>query len=96
MIELADRQVRSSAVGNAEYVRVIEAIQEQIRSGLLVPGDRLPSIAKLAEQYDVSKTTVKTALAILHREGWTRGQQGKATYVVGVPGESGPRSGGMA
>jgi DNA-binding FadR family transcriptional regulator len=72
-------------MGTAEYERVIEAIQEQITSGQLQPGDRLPSIAKLAEQYETSRTTVKDALRILHRERWTRGQQGKATFVVGVP-----------
>lgn len=76
-------------MGTAEYERVIEAIQEQIRSGQLQPGDRLPSIVKLAEQFGVSKTTVKTALLTLHRERWTRGQQGKAVYVIGVPGEPG-------
>jgi len=72
-------------MGTAGYQRVIEAIQEQIRSGQLKPGQPLPSIVKLAELYETSQTSVKDALRILHREGWTRGQQGKGTYVVGVP-----------
>lgn len=85
MIELVGRQAVRTTMGTAEYERVITAIQEQIRSGALQPGTPLPTIARLAEDYDVSPTTIKTALAILHREGWTRGVQGRATYVVGVP-----------
>jgi DNA-binding GntR family transcriptional regulator len=37
----------------------------------------------MAEQYDTSQTTVKTALAILRAQGVVRGHQGKATYVAG-------------
>jgi len=69
----------------AEYVRVYESVVARIRSGEWPPGHQLPSIARLADELDTSQTTVKSALMLLGRDGWTRGQQGKATYVADHP-----------
>jgi len=81
---LAGRQAGSFAVP-AEYIRVYESVVARIRSGEWPPGHPLPSISKLAEELDTSQTTVKSALMLLGRDGWTRGQQGKATYVAADP-----------
>jgi DNA-binding GntR family transcriptional regulator len=69
----------------AEYVRVYESVVALIRAGEWKPGDRLPSIVALAVQFGTSQTTVKSALMLLGRDGWTRGQQGKATFVSDAP-----------
>lgn len=81
---LAGRQAGRFAVP-AEYVRVYESVVARIRSGELAPGDPVPSIARLAAELGTSQTTVKSALVLLRRDGWTRGQQGKATYVTDEP-----------
>ena len=84
MIELAYCQAGDTTVSTPEYERVMTEIRALIAAEALRPGDRLPSIVRLAEICRASQTTVKTALLLLGREGVTRGQQGKATYVAGV------------
>lgn len=84
MVILAGRQAGRSAVP-AEYQRVYDAIVARVRAGSLKPGDRLPTIKDLAEQFVLGQSTVKFALALLEREGWTRGVQGKGIYVAENP-----------
>lgn len=66
-----------------KYVRVADAIREQIKSGQLKPGDRLPSTVKLQEQYGVSYGSIRGAMLVLKAEGLVRGQPGEAVYVTG-------------
>lgn len=80
----------------AEYERVYAGIAKKITDGVEgyrpgdpndpnKPPDRLPTIEQLRVEYGVSATTVKTALALLGRDGWTRGIQGKGTFVATNP-----------
>ncbi|HWI74690.1 MAG TPA: FCD domain-containing protein [Baekduia sp.] len=46
------------------------AIREQILAGELRPGDRLPSETRLAQQADVSRSTVREALRTLQEAGY--------------------------
>ncbi|MCP3821072.1 GntR family transcriptional regulator [Streptomyces sp. A3M-1-3] len=46
-----------------------DALRDRIRSGVLRPGDRLPTQARLAEEFGVERGTVRQALRILHDEG---------------------------
>lgn len=81
MIELLCRQAGSSII--VGYQDVVLDIERQIDSGELVRGQRLPSIAEMAEHYRLAPTTIKTALAVLRGKGRVRGEQGRATFVVG-------------
>ena len=56
-------------------------LQEQIRRGELRAGDRVPSENQLAEAYQVSRQTVRKALAILEQEGAIYALHGKGTFV---------------
>lgn len=71
----------------AEYERVYAEVVQKITDKVkrYHPGDRLPTIVQLAGEYHVSQTTVKTALTLLGRDGWTRGVQGKGTFVADSP-----------
>lgn len=71
----------------AEYERVYAGVAQKItgKAENYLPGDRLPTIVQMAREYDVSQTTVKTALTLLGRDGWTRGVQGKGTFVADSP-----------
>ncbi|MEO3817549.1 winged helix-turn-helix domain-containing protein [Plantactinospora sp. B24E8] len=69
----------------ADYQRVINAITEQIRSGELAPGDKLPTYAQLADQFKISVTTAQNALRILRERGLVEGHQGKGTFVAENP-----------
>ena len=66
-----------------KYVRVVESIREQIRTGQLKPGDKLPSIEQLKEQYGFSYGPIRTAMLLLKAEGLVRGQPGEGVYVTG-------------
>lgn len=63
------------------WERIAEHIREQIRSGQLRPGDRLPSYAALGEEHGASYGTVRMALAVLRTEGWIAGEPGVGVFV---------------
>jgi DNA-binding GntR family transcriptional regulator len=86
VIELAGRQALG-VVMPAEYERVYAEVATKIveRAEGYRPGDRLPTINDLADEFGVSATTTKTALTLLGRDGWTRGVQGKGTFVADEP-----------
>ncbi|MGO9782898.1 MAG: winged helix-turn-helix domain-containing protein [Streptosporangiaceae bacterium] len=53
----------------APWRQIHAVLRAQITSGELAPGDRLPSITSLAQQYGVAMTTVRKALDALKAEG---------------------------
>lgn len=53
--------------------------------GALKPGDRLPSLEDLSREFDVARVTVRQALELLWQDGLVSLQQGRGTYVTGVP-----------
>lgn len=63
------------------YREIIADIRKAVETGQLKPGDRLPTIAQLCEQYQASNTPVKYALRLLEAEGLIETWQGKGTYV---------------
>ncbi|OOC56398.1 MULTISPECIES: GntR family transcriptional regulator [Nocardiopsis] len=50
------------------YHQIAEALRSRITSGNLAPGDALPSEAALRQEFNVSRTTVRRALAELEAE----------------------------
>ena len=52
-----------------KYRRVVAAIRQDISQGALTPGQRMPSMAALCIQYDVSMSTIQRAVVELRREG---------------------------
>lgn len=63
------------------YKQIQIDILEQIKTGKLRPGDRVPSEKELADQYRVSQITSKNALIGLADEGVLVRVQGKGTFV---------------
>lgn len=51
------------------YTQLIAQIQQQIVTGQLMPGDRLPSVRDLAAQAGVNPNTMQRALAALEDKG---------------------------
>jgi DNA-binding GntR family transcriptional regulator len=66
-----------------EYVRIADQVADDIASGLLHPGDRLPAISQLAEQYEVSQAVVKSALLVLSTRGLVYGPEEGRIFVRG-------------
>lgn len=63
------------------YLRIAARLREQITSGELAPGQKLPSLRQLAEQHEVSDILIRRALDILRNEGLLESRKGAGTYV---------------
>src|SRR4051794_18920317 len=64
------------------YEQIANAVSQAIRSGQIKPGDRLPTVRRLASELGVSLTTVTAAFKSLAETGWTRGEIGRGTFVA--------------
>jgi GntR family transcriptional regulator len=49
--------------------QLADILRAQVASGHLSPGDRIPSIQRLAQEYGIAGSTVQKGLAILKDEG---------------------------
>ncbi|MCX4667995.1 GntR family transcriptional regulator [Streptomyces sp. NBC_01381] len=65
----------------ALYQQVAAAIREAILSGEFEPGAPLPSEAQLIQRYQVSRPTVRNAVAALRAEGLIEVRHGKGSFV---------------
>ncbi|SLK16174.1 GntR family transcriptional regulator / MocR family aminotransferase [Enterobacter sp. NFR05] len=63
------------------YRDIYERYRHNILSGLLRPGDKVPSVRVLADELEVARKTVETAYAILVGEGYLVSQGAKGTRV---------------
>jgi GntR family transcriptional regulator len=63
------------------YDQVYHTIVGQIRDGSLPPGSKLPTERAMCDLYQVSRITIRQALASLERDGYIRRRQGKGTFV---------------
>ena len=64
---------------------VLRDLRDAIASGVVPPGDRLPSEHALAARYGVSRTVVREVLRILETQGLTTTLTGKGTFVATPP-----------
>ena len=62
--------------------RVAEVLSDEITSGRLSPGDRLPSEVQLVEQLGVSRTVVREAVSRLRNAGLVEPRQGSGVFVL--------------
>jgi DNA-binding FadR family transcriptional regulator len=67
------------------YEQIAERLADDIRSGVLAPGQRLPSERDLARTLEVSRASVREALASLALQGVVETRHGSGTFVVGLP-----------
>ena len=61
---------------------IIQQIKNQIKKGILKPGEKLPSERKLADQLGVSRASVREAIQALAFSGYLEVIQGKGTYIL--------------
>jgi GntR family transcriptional regulator len=67
------------------YFQLKNIIENQISSGELKPGDKIPSENKLCEQYQVSRTTARQAITDLVNSGKIVRTQGRGSFVAQYP-----------
>ena len=63
-----------------KYISLMEELKSKILSGEIRPGAKLPSENELAQEYEISRHTVRKALAILVTDGYITTKHGKGTF----------------
>lgn len=64
-----------------KYTELAARLRTEIRAGVYISGQRLPSENELAAQTGFSRQTVRQAMSLLEKEGLTIRVQGSGTYV---------------
>ncbi|MGF1589860.1 MAG: GntR family transcriptional regulator [Pleurocapsa sp.] len=64
------------------HIDISEQIHQQIISGDYLPGAKLPSERKLIEKWQVSRITIRRAIANLVQQGLVTTHQGKGAFVT--------------
>lgn len=62
--------------------QIVEAVLDRVAAGLLVPGDRLPSVRGLAAEALVNPNTVNKAYRDLEALGAVEGRSGAGVFVT--------------
>ena len=75
MIHLDYRDVRPI------YAQIMDALKERIASGILQPGDRLPSVRELAAELAINPNTIQRSYRQLEAESWIVTVPGKGCFV---------------
>ncbi|MFE9694229.1 winged helix-turn-helix domain-containing protein [Micromonospora sp. NPDC005806] len=61
---------------------LLDDLQSKIKKGTYPPGSQLPSGRALADEYDVSQSTISRAVARLRQQGVLVGRPGRGVFVA--------------
>ncbi len=67
------------------YAQITDGIREQILSGILLSGDKLPSVREMAAELTINPNTIQRAYRELEMQGWIATVPGKGCFVCGMP-----------
>jgi GntR family transcriptional regulator len=79
---LFDRPLSRFTAAVPLYIQIAEGLLDQIGSGELSPGDRLPSERELSERLGVNRMTLRRALGLLETQGLLVRRRGDGTYIA--------------
>lgn len=65
------------------YTQIIDGYREQIATGVLQPGEKLPSVRELASNLAINPNTIQRAYRALEADGWIVTVPGKGCFVSG-------------
>lgn len=63
------------------YIQICDSVREQILTGILQEGDRLPSVRELAVELTINPNTIQRAYRQLEADGWIASVPGKGSFV---------------
>ena len=64
------------------YEQVVTHVTRAIESGELQPGERIPALRDLADQWEIGYSTLTRAMAELQKRGVLVARAGKGTFVA--------------
>lgn len=64
------------------YEQVKDSLRRLMVTGVLVPGDKLPSVRSMASQLSINPNTIQRAYAELESEGYVVSVTGKGSFVA--------------
>ena len=67
------------------YSQIVDNFRNQIISGILLPGEKLPSVRELAGELTINPNTIQRAYRELEMDGWIASVPGKGSFICGVP-----------
>src|SRR5450631_2862354 len=83
-----------SKSGVPPYLQIAQQIRQALVSGVLVPGDQLPTVKEVVTQLAINPNTVFKGYRELEHEGLVEGRPGAGTFVTARP--PGPEPGAHA
>jgi len=66
------------------YHNIFEELQQRIRQGDWLPGERMPSISQLAKEFKVGAGSIREALRSMQSIGLVKIEHGSGVYVLGT------------
>src|ERR1700730_15151745 len=81
MVRIMGTSLRRPRVAHARYQQIADRLRDQITSGGVGPGERLPSGPGVSAEYQGSRNTVRLAIALLTNQGLVVTRQGLGTFV---------------
>jgi GntR family transcriptional regulator len=76
--------------GVPAYLQLVQQVRQAIRLGILLPGDRLPTVKEVVAMLTINPNTVLHAYRQLDLEGLTEGRRGVGTFVARGPSTAPP------
>ena len=67
------------------YLQMADLMRQRIARGVWEQGAKVPSLEELVAEFGVARVTVRQAVDVLTREGLVSPQQGRGTFVTGLP-----------
>jgi len=67
------------------YLQLADLMRQRIARGTWEQGQKVPSLEELVAEFGVARVTVRQAIDVLTREGLVSPQQGRGTFVTGLP-----------
>ena len=64
------------------YIQIVDGFRAQITSGILCPGEKLPSVRELATELSINPNTIQRAYRELENEGYLVTLPGKGTFAA--------------
>ena len=68
--------------GTPIYRQIVDQVRQAVASGVMRPGDRLPSVREMAVELAVNPNTIAKAYQELERDGVIETPRGKGSYIA--------------